>query len=119
MNCNNRDQNLLLLAHKELSLIPALSTLLHLAQCKRCREHYDRLLNTSLKLSSLPGASMVRQRGLRPASQPLLVGAGVAAVVLVLLAAGLVVGIAHVYFPHPAPVQDVLCTPGLPNGQCR
>jgi hypothetical protein len=118
MNCTNRDQDLLLLAHTELSVAAAMTTLAHIVVCKRCRDRYDKLARTSAAFTQMPGADLTRSRKFLTSSQWVSVGTGIALGILVLILTGAVVGV-HAYTEAHQHIADVLCTPGLPNGQCR
>ena len=118
MNCTNRDQDLLLLAHSGLSVVATLTMLAHLAGCKRCRDRYDKLVKTSTAFTQMPDAGITRSRKFLTSSQWVSLGTGIALGVLGVLLTGAVVGV-HVYVAAHQHIADVLCTPGLPNGQCR
>ena len=55
MTCDERDQELLLLAHGALSLPRRLIAQAHLQRCAACRKRYNRLMQVSSALSAALG----------------------------------------------------------------
>ena len=117
MKCTIKEQDLLLLAHRALSVKEAAVTIAHLCVCADCRARYDRLVAVSTALSQMPGTS--GQGGeLSSATQVIaLTAAGILLTLVILVILG--VAAAHTFFPQQPHVQDILCTPGLPNSQCK
>ncbi|HZT43434.1 MAG TPA: zf-HC2 domain-containing protein [Chthonomonadaceae bacterium] len=125
MNCTDRDQDLLLLAHGELSPLRRLRLLAHLRRCPRCRARQASLAGVSAAL-----AGAIRPPGKGPWSPPsMAVPSGGLSVLglwlLVLMVVG-VLGVLSVEVWHSAHLRearsssaDVGCAPNLPNDRCR
>lgn len=134
MTCDERDQELLLLAHGALSLPRRLVVRAHLRQCAACRERYERMAQVSSALSAAlappaqrPWAPVWNWKptGTRGAT----LGARMLAVfsaLLIILAATIL----YVAFSNPrascanratpaAPKSPDGCSPYLPNDHCR
>ena len=127
MICDTNDQNLLLLAHNELSPLARLATLWHLRTCNRCQQRERQMAAASQQI-----ASSLRPDGLapwKPAKTAAPLGALpqtamlvllTALLALVLLTTILVVNRTRVHGPRPAPTSfSIGCRPDLPNDKCR
>ena len=134
MTCLSRDQDLLLLAHGELSLPRRIVTQAHLRRCASCRERYRQLAGASHALAGVardplatPWSPALNRDSTGFASGnrlPLLLTA-------ILLGFVTIVTIVALYMvfnaaalhrqnaAHPPSVPSQGCAPGLPNDQCR
>jgi hypothetical protein len=88
MNCANRDTDLLLLAHGELTLWQRLGVYLHLGQCSSCRERLRRFGAVSATLALATRPSLALASDLTPAliARPaiLVASLGIMAIALIL-----------------------------------
>lgn len=113
MNCNERDQSLLLLAVGELGWIERTVTRIHLAGCTRCRAKLDEMTATSRMI-----ASSIRPitRGTGRLAPLLSMRNMVALFVLVATITMLLVRYAGTAQPK---VDDRPCAPGIASDKCR
>jgi anti-sigma factor RsiW len=126
MNQHCSDQDLLLLAHGELSLGRRIVTQAHVAFCLRCQGRLakltgaSRLLADAIRGRDLPRWSPPGPQGVVAAARTAtFLRIGIA--ILVALSILLTIQAARVFRP-PAPQQPVSsggCRPGLPNDKCR
>lgn len=124
MSCTDRDQDLLLLAHGELPLLPRLRLLAHLRRCPRCRQRQADLAGVSAAL-----AGAIRPRGRGPWTPPRMAApSGVMAALslwLLVLMVACVLGGLSVVIWHNAHLRQarnsasIGCAPNLPNDHCR
>lgn len=122
MTCEDREVQLLLYVHNELSPIERLTTALHLAFCSRCRARVKRDANLSTLAAHtiMSGSSATVSR-----RHPIGSAGPRTSIYIAVIVAGIVlfVGIAAYYISGAAsrvhkPVT-IPCSPGLPNSDCR
>ena len=127
MTCENRDQDLLLLAHGELPLSRRLRVRIHLRRCTACQQRYQRWLSASTALAAVlhkPGA-----QGWSPAltQSPFVLRRP--ALLLLLLLSLISLFLCRVIYMAVTPGPDVTqrlnstqtpgCAPGLANDHCQ
>jgi hypothetical protein len=123
MSCDERDAELLLLAHGELGWWQRIKPLAHLCCCGGCRRRFREFAKVSAFFLSAARAGATPGTGwfLFRLAQPVL------AVTLLMMAIAtvfscLVVTILErnrVPELHPIPKMSAGCTPNLPNDRCR
>ena len=140
LKCEDRDQDLLLLVHGELSLLQRGRTLLHLRRCPRCRERQEQLSTVSHLLAGVirdrdpatAPATMARPSMARPGAPvpPAVVRRQLAFSLVIVLAVlvvmafvgavrSLVTGDGVVPTMERMKAPDDGCRPDLPNDRCR
>jgi anti-sigma factor RsiW len=132
MMCITRDQDILLLAHGELSLRRRIRTQAHLRHCASCRERYRQLENTAHTLAGMvrgPLAAPWSPALNNPSAGPTLLSNRLPLLLLTALLTFVTVATLYVVFSgaisygQNAACQPSVplrgCAPGLPNDQCR
>ena len=126
MNCHERDADLLLLAHNELSAWQRRSVRAHLRRCPRCRARARELAGVS---EAFAGA--IRESGMAHWSPPAVTKSNfwilssarlllVSLVIVIIFVTAMVLR-SNLSAPKPpAPASDSgACIPNLPNDRCR
>ena len=120
MNCGNRDSDLLLLAHGELTLWKCLGVYLHLGRCSVCRERLRQFGAVSATLSLATRPTLALASGLTPGilARPGLLFAGLWTIIIALiLIISVIVG--QAWSPGGGRQNVPRCAPDLESDRCR
>ncbi len=121
-----RDQDLLLFAHRALPPLKAVSIHWHLARCPDCRRRLDQLQASSLGLAGVIRGNQRPQWSFPASAAPLGTGAAwllavvaVAILTVILLGTLVIRERQHLSVSSPTPVGSSPCRPDLPSDRCR
>lgn len=118
MNCANRDADLLLLAHGELTFWQCLGVYLHLGRCSDCRQRLRRFGATSATLAMATRPTLALASEPTALMRPAIASIAVWLISIVfIIAIGVWVGAARSSGVPPSPAPR--CAPDLESDRCR